>query len=114
MSRRRVSEPFDAARAEVLWARQVESGANTAAFCAAEGLDVRTYNRWKGQLMARRSEQRSDQASPAVSPELVDVTALLAPQSMGGVEVILLDGIRLRVLPDFDPTTLRRVIEALR
>jgi hypothetical protein len=114
MSRRRASEPFDAARTEALWARQVESGANTAAFCATEGLDVRTYNRWKGQLMARRSEQRSEQTSPAASPKLVDVTALLTPQAAGAVEVILLDGIRLRITPDFDPTTLRRVVEALR
>jgi hypothetical protein len=106
MSRRRITdEPFDRARVESLWKRQVEHNANTAAFCAAEGLDVRTYNRWKGQLMALRSTE-----SPA---PLVDVTALLTPADPG-LEVILPDGIRIRLTPTFDPATLRRVVEALR
>ena len=115
MTRRRTDEPFDAARVEVLWTRQVEQGASTAAFCETEGLDARTYNRWKGQLMALRSSGGRDEAPPTPSPKLVDVTALLTPPpTIAGVEVILPDGIRLRLTPGFDATTLRRAIEALR
>ena len=45
MTRRRTGEPFDAARVEALWNQQIQQGTNTAAFCAAQGLDIRTYNR---------------------------------------------------------------------
>lgn len=114
MTRRRTGEPFDAARVEALWNQQIEQGTNTAAFCAAQGLDIRTYNRWKGQLMTLRSN-RPPSNTPTPPPDLVDVTNLLAPPpSSAGVEVILPDGTRLRLTPGFDPATLRRAVEALR
>lgn len=127
MSRRKkkTAEPFDRARADALWARQVELDMSTAAFCAAEGLDVRTYNRWKGRLIGLRTGRLSEEKpssipppaepSPA-EPSLVDVTALLTPpaRAESGVEVVLNDGVRLRLAADFDPVALRRAVEALR
>lgn len=119
MTRRNKStEPFDRARVEALWAKQIELGLSTTAFCAAEGLDVRAYNRWKGHLIGLRAGRLPEDEAPAPSavPPLVDVTALLTPPASrdAGVEVILTDGIRLRLAADFDPTTLRRAVEALR
>lgn len=122
MSRRKkkAAEPFDRTRTEALWAKQVELDMSTAAFCAAEGLSVRTYNRWKGRLIGlctgRLSEEQPSSTPPPTEPSLVDVTALLTPpaRAESGVEVILTDGIRLRLAADFDPATLRRAVEALR
>lgn len=120
MSRRKkkAAEPFDRARTEALWAKQVELDMSTAAFCAAEGLDVRTYNRWKGRLIGLRTGRLNEEklATPPAEPPLVDVTALLIPpaHAESGVEVILSDGLRLRLAADFDPAALRRAVEALR
>ena len=133
MSRRKkAEEPFDEARVSALWAKQVELDMSTTAFCAAEGLDARTYNRWKGRLIGlnsgrlkreptSRSTRRPTAEPPPApqptpsAPELVEVTALLASSRPdAGVEVILGDGIRLRLAAGFDPDTLRRAVEALR
>lgn len=120
MSRRKKStERFERARVERLWAKQVELDMSTTAFCAAEGLDVATYNRWKGRLIGLRTGRVSAEEPPAVpraDTSLVDVTTLLTPptRSDPGVEVILSDGIRLRLAADFDPAALRRAVEALR
>jgi hypothetical protein len=118
--KKKTAEPFDRARVEALWAKQVELDMSTAAFCAAEGLDVRTYNRWKGRLIGLRtgrvSEHEPAPTPPPAEPPLVDVTALLTPpaRAESGVEVILADGIRLCLAADFDPVALRRAVEALR
>lgn len=122
MSRRKkkATEPFDRARTEALWAKQVELGMSTTAFCAAESLEVRTYNRWKGRLIGLRTgrlvEEKPASTPPPAEPPLVDVTALLTPptRTESGVEVILADGVRLRLAADFDPAALRRAVEALR
>lgn len=137
MSRRKgaAAEAYDRARVEALWEKQAELGMSTAAFCAAEGLDARAYNRWKGLLLGlpsrRLSEARPEQApeprqafatsqrsrsEPTSEAPLVEVTSLLAPSARAetGVEVIMADGIRLRLAPGFDPETLRRAVEALR
>lgn len=92
---------------------------STAAFCAGEGLDVRTYNRWKGRLIGLRTGRLSEEnpsPKPAEPPPLVDVTALLTPPTRveSGIEVILNDAVRLRLAADFDPAALGRAVEALR
>lgn len=117
--RKKTNEPFDRARTEALWAKQVELDMSTAAFCAAEGLDVHTYNRWKGRLIGLRTGRVSEEGPAAArpaEPPLMDVTALLSPPARtdAGVEVILTDGIRLRLAADFDPAALRRAVETLR
>jgi len=114
--RKKTAEPFDRARVEALWAKQVKLGASTTAFCAAEGLEVSTYNRWKGRLIGLRSGRFTEDPAPEPTPSLVDVTSLLTrpPRAETGVEVMLGDGIRLRLAADFDPTALRRAVEALR
>ena len=65
MSRRKggAAEAYDRARVEALWAKQAELGMSTAAFCAAEGLDARAYNRWKGLLLYCLAHPHPDMAN---------------------------------------------------
>jgi hypothetical protein len=119
-----------------VWAKRVErwsdSGLTAKEFAAETGLNANTLTHWKWRLGAEaRRRQRAPR--PVVEPaQFVEVTppatvALepartvpVAPAPVAApviadepLEVILRDGLRIRVPVQFDPGALRRVVAAL-
>lgn len=89
------------------WNRRVEawerSGQTRAAFCAARGLKLHTFDYWRRVL--RKSPVR-EWVPVVVAPEQAS-----AAQPM---EIVLPNGIRLQVTPGSDLSSLRALVQALR
>ena len=101
-----------------VWAKRVErwkdSGLTAVEFAAETGINPRTLTHWKWHLGAgaRRVERRTTPAP--TRPDFVEVVApRVAAEMAEPLEVILADGLRIRVPVRFDETSLRRVIAAL-
>jgi len=87
------------------WLRQWQnSGLSVRAFCTRHHLTLPSFYAWRREL------QQRDSAAPFVA---VGVVPEEAPVATGSVEVILADGRRVRVLPGFDPATLRQLLAVL-
>jgi hypothetical protein len=119
------------------WAKRIErwsdSGLTAKEFAAETGLNANTLMHWKWRLGAEaRRRQRSAPtgvSAPAfvevVAPTATEVvTAAAAPVPVVAasvdaapadepLEVVLRDGVRIRVPVHFDAATLRRVVAAL-
>ena len=86
-------------------AKQVEGNLGAAAFCHRHRLNLRQFYRWRRRV-------RNDEAERNRAPGFLE----LLPYSLGGHS-----GIRIRLGPelsieverDFDPSTLRAVVNAL-
>ena len=91
-----------------VWTKRIDawerSGLSRAAFCVARRLNLHTFDYWRRALRASSGAQ-------ALVP--VVVAPVRAPTS-APIEVVLPNGIRLRVAPGSDLSTLRPLIEVLR
>lgn len=119
-----------------VWAKRVErwsdSGLTAKEFAAETGLNANTLMHWKWRLGAEaRRRQRVTrpvvevaqfvEVTPpvAVAPEPAVTAPVVPPPEPAPViadeplEVILRDGLRIRVPVQFDPGALRRVVAAL-
>jgi transposase len=105
---------------------QVGSGLSVRGFCAREGLSENNFYAWRRQLSLRDAERSSASAGPAfvevradsplgddVQPP-GDIGALSAGQDVAAaLELVLSNGVMVRVREGFDAATLRRLIEVL-
>jgi hypothetical protein len=94
---------------EKKWRARLEaleaSGLTARAFAIREGLNV-------GGLCAWRRKLRGDVATPATSFTPV-VVRDEAPRRRDGFELVIADGLALRIPSDFDEATLSRIVRAL-
>ena len=90
-------------------ARHQSSGLSRAKFCQREGLAVSTFDLWRRRL----SEEKAESTTATLLPvEVIPASsALLRPG--GGYEVVLSNGLTLRVDPDFDEDALLRLVATL-
>ena len=89
------------------WAERVErwqrSGQTAQQFAAREGVSPTTLIWWRGAL------RRAGQASPS----FIEVVAPPSANEGGCIELVLREGLRIRVSGAFDAAVLRRVVAAL-
>jgi hypothetical protein len=108
--------------AELKWRPLVEEwrrGTKKAAlFCRERDLSLSAFKYWKKHLalrdrrrQAERAASEARQAMRLVPVRIVESTA--AGGAPGPVEVVLLGGRVLRVVGDFDPAVLRKLVAAL-
>jgi hypothetical protein len=101
--------------------RQAESGLTAKEFASRLGVNVHTLNAWKwklGGVVGMSAEaSRSRPESPARFIEVVPPRATRSPgQAEDGLEpfeVVLRDGVRVRVPARFDAQALRTLVAAL-
>lgn len=101
-------------------ARQQQSGLTRAAFCRREGINKNALTWWTRQLK-RRGRSRQVTARGIAKPKsarravFVPVRVIQASPRNGTspVEVVTRSGHVVRLHPDFDPSTLRKVLAAL-
>jgi transposase len=91
--------------------RWKESGLTAPEFSAREGCKPGTLRWWSSYLA--RGQQRRGRAATSSTPSFVPVVVEAAASRGGTIEVRLASGHTLRVTPDFDDATLRRVVSAL-
>ena len=97
-----------------VWERRVEnwarSGLTAKGYAAKIGVNANTLAHWKWQLGVEA--RASAQASP---PAFVEVVASTIGQAQGHapIELVHASGLRIRVPPDFDSATLRRVLDVI-
>lgn len=115
--------PAARAQRETHWRRQVErwktSGLPKAAFCEREGISNASLHWWVRELErrnGRRSGFRATRKAPtpkAPRPEFVPVQVV--PSLQAAVKAVELEvaGYVVRVVPNFDPATLRRLMDLL-
>lgn len=96
-------------RKEQQWRRWIHqwqhSGLTVRAFCTRHGLAQPSFYAW------RRTLQQRDAAATTFVPVHVVPDKSIAPTP--SVEVVLVGGRMLRVAPDFDAPTLRRLLALL-
>src|SRR5262245_7294439 len=101
-----------------VWAKRIErwkdSGLTAAEFAAEMGINQRRLTFWKWQLGAgaRRDERRAKPA-PARADFVEVVAPIVAVEAPEPLEVVLADGLRIRVPARFDEASLRRVVAML-
>lgn len=88
--------------------RQTHSGESVVEFCAGEGISTASFYAWRKRLRVERSGRL--RAIDDHRPQLVPVSVAAAPAC---VEVVLPDGVVLRVPEGVAPQTLRDVLAAL-
>jgi transposase-like protein len=88
--------------------RQARSGESVVDFCGAEGISTASFYSWRKRLRVERNGRRSDVGDHR--PQLVSVSVSALPAC---VEVVLPDGVVLRVPEGVAPQTLRDVLAAL-
>jgi hypothetical protein len=99
--------------------RWVASGLTAAEFATEIGVNPRTLTYWKWRLGAAAKAAGLKAGRPRATPrpsfvELVADPGVSAPaEGSDALEVILADGIRVRVPAQFDANALRRVVAAL-
>jgi len=100
--------------------RWAESGLTASEFADEVGVNASTLAGWKWRLAAEARIATSAANAPA-RPSFVEVVAPLIASPAGEpsrvepdpIELILSNGVRVRVPVGFDPVSLRRVVEAL-
>jgi len=94
--------------AEKKWRAHVEawasSGLSVRAFALREGLNVGSLSAWRRRLEAARAE------APSFMPV---VLAASASRRSEALELVVGEGLVLRIPADFDEATLARVVRAL-
>jgi transposase len=94
---------------EQQWQRWIRlwraSGLSVRAFCARHGLTEPSFYAWRRVLQQRAAEPT------AFLPVQVVADPLPAPASV--LEVVLAQGRTVRVVPGFDPATLRELVRVL-
>jgi hypothetical protein len=96
-------------RKERQWQRLIGewrvSGLSVRAFCARRGLATTTFCAWRRTLERRAAEKA------AFVP--VQVVTDTIPATASALELVLADGLAVRVAPGFDEATLRRLLAVL-
>ena len=100
------------AEGERLVSEFAQSGLGRKEFCAAHGLNVHTLDAWRRRMAGSRQEMLpveivEDRAAPMKSMHAGSM------ERGGQFRVVLADGLRIEVEPDFDAAALRRLIAAL-
>jgi hypothetical protein len=113
--KQKMSKPRRRTHAEIqqLVAEFMDSGLRRSEFCRTRGLSFGTLN---GHLKKRRWKRKSRTASSAGRLVPVELAARKSPtqQEPGcGLAVVLSGGRRIEVHPDFDTSTLERLVSAL-
>ena len=100
------------AEIQQLVAEFVSSGMRRTEFCRSRGLSFGTLNR---HLKKQRWKRKSIKASLAGRLVPVELAARKSPQHEPscGLAVVLSGGRRIEVYPDFDTSTLERLVSAL-
>lgn len=101
--------PGDAAK-EQFWrqamARWERSRLSVRDFCDGEGFSEGSFYRWRSKLA------RGDRGSPPVAAETF-VPVEVITQARAAIEIVLPDGVMVRVQPGFDRQTLGQVVALL-
>jgi hypothetical protein len=116
------SSPAARAQRETYWRRQIErfktSGLSKSEFCRREGLSPAALHWWTGEIRRREGRPEIIQAQKR-PPRHVAARAFvpvrvkqIIPPLQKPVEVVVA-GYVVRVIPDFDPETLRRLVALL-
>jgi hypothetical protein len=111
----KLEAPKRRTRAEVqqLVAEFMSSGMRRSEFCQSRGLSFSTL---KGHLKKQRWKRRRRPVSPAGELVKVKLAAKKSPtqhESSCGLAVVLPDGRRIEVYPDFDTSTFERLVSVL-
>ena len=102
--------------------RQAASGLSARGYCQARNLSLSGFYWWKREIAARDAEGNgrggSAGGSPAFAEVLLSRAGVAAPEGLGGgapsgVEVVLSDGVSIRLARGFDAETLRHAVEAV-
>lgn len=117
------NSPAARAQRETHWRRVIErwkaSGLPKSTFCEREGLSDASLHWWLGELARRngcRPGFRPAEKSPAKKaprPEFVPVQVVPSFQAAVKAVELVVAGYVVRVVPDFDPETLRRLLDLL-
>jgi transposase-like protein len=113
---RKITDELDAQRCLAAARR---AGGGVGAWARANGVDGRSLNAWRMNLARRGLTRRSSSASsPTKAPvhsRAAVVELIPAPRSStGGRYAVHVGATRVEFGDDFDPATLRRIVEALR
>jgi len=113
---RKITDELDARRCLAAARR---AGGNVGAWARANGIDGRSLNAWRMNLARRGSMRARLPARPSTtefeSPRATLVELIPAPgPSSGGRYAVHVGAGRIEVSDDFDPHTLRRLVEVLR
>ncbi|SRR5258708_487202 len=100
-----------------VWEKRVEdwraSGLDATSFARKHGLSEASLKWWKWQL-SRKRRSRSKKARAkreAISPlTFIEMTPAIVGAAL---EVVLANGARIRIAPDFDPVVLARLVDVL-
>ena len=94
---------------EISWqrlvAKQAESGLSAAAFCHRHHLNLHQFYRWRHRL-------RNDEAERNLAPDFLELVPY-SPQGQSGIRIRLGPELSIEVDQEFDPSTLRAVVNAL-
>ena len=97
-------------------AAQAESGRSIRQFCLQQGVSQPSFYAWRRRLAEARGggrESRTSGRRAQASPKGGDFISLRLVDTASSLEVIHPRGCRIRITGDVDPTTLRRVLDAL-
>jgi hypothetical protein len=110
-----LSAPKRRTRAEVqqLVAEFVSSGMRRSEFCQNRGLSVSTLDRHLKKRRWKRRRRRASSAGRLVPVELAAKKSPMQHRTSCGLAVVLSDGRRIEVDPDFDMNTFERLVSAL-
>jgi hypothetical protein len=118
-----INTPAARAQREEYWRRAVErwkaSGLAKSVFCKREGLSDASLHWWIRQIEARDEAQRRVRAPRPPAPKKAPTTLIpvrvvnSAPPPARKPMEVMVGGHVIRVVPDFDPETFRRLVEVL-
>jgi hypothetical protein len=84
-------------------------------YCQRHGLGEASFYAWKRTLQRRGLLTTGSPQATAKAPFFVPVTVAAATTSgAGGIDLVLPDGLTVRVAAGFDATTLRQLLALLR
>jgi transposase-like protein len=91
--------------------RYERGSATLARFCEREGVAPSTFQYWRRRLR----EAAASASAPSAAARLVAVQVRQEPIAPAptGLRLVLPSGVGIEVQADFDPATLRRVVEVL-
>jgi len=105
------------------WAKRIEqwaeSGLSGAEFARQIGVKEGTLRHWRWQL-GRLAQSRQAAAFPTRRPQFVEVVASATPTATSGIvaspeqfELVLGNGLCIRIPPRFDAAALRRLLDTV-
>jgi len=86
-------------------AKQAESNLSATAFCRRHRLNLRQFCRWRRRLQSEQTEQ-------TIAPGFLELVPY-SPRGHSGIRIRLGPELSIEVDRDFDPSTLRAVVNSL-